>query len=272
MSRQLTGKGAEFRLCGRPYVPVHINGKGPFWLLFDTGCTGCRITPQVANQLGLVVAEDDTTCLPEISIGSARWENVRFGVYDESPTAELLKQDFDGFLGNGFLYYVREQYSLVMNYPKRTISFRLRTQLKAAYQSEETPGWRPAPVAITLENYYTIVPVHIQGQGPYRFLLDTGASYSIVSREIAQAFDLPKGEPHSARGPSGAIDAYGSCVATLSVGDAGLSNLPVSVMDCTQVSGYVYDWVDGYLGTNFLEHFEITLDYCSQNITLYEGS
>ena len=123
-------------------------------------------------------------------------------------------------------------------------------------------------VPLKLENYYTIVPVHVDREGPYRFLLDTGALRCIVSPDVAQSLRLPKGEPCKARGSVDSIDAYRSCVSRLSVGSVCCEDLQVTVMDCTHVSGYVHDRVDGYIGTNFLEHFVMTLNYRDQTLTL----
>ena len=104
-------ESSPIQIDGRPYAPAFINEVGPFWLLFDTGCVGCRITRRVAERAGVEVDEGGVTCLPVLAIGGARWSNVKFGVSDETPITKLLGRDFDGFLGNGFPYYVREEYT-----------------------------------------------------------------------------------------------------------------------------------------------------------------
>jgi predicted aspartyl protease len=38
---------------GRVWVPVHINGQGPFRLVLDTGATRSAVTPRVAQTLGI---------------------------------------------------------------------------------------------------------------------------------------------------------------------------------------------------------------------------
>lgn len=42
---------------GRIWVPVHINGKGPFRLVLDTGANGSAVLPSVAQALGLSMHE-----------------------------------------------------------------------------------------------------------------------------------------------------------------------------------------------------------------------
>ena len=239
---------------GRPYVPVFINESGPFWLLFDTGCVGCSVTPKVAERLGLDVDEEGITCLGVLSIGLGCWENVKFGVSDESPVAELVGREFDGFFGNGFLYYVRETHDLLIDYPGQRLAF---------VQRQARPGGWPEGdiVQISIQNYYTMVPVRVNDEGPYRFMLDTGASCCIVSPLLAQRLGLPRREPAIARGAVDAVEGYRSVVRRLSLGSAALDDVEVVVMDCSRVSGYVGDRVDGYLGTSFLQHFAIMLSY-----------
>lgn len=249
----------NFRLDSRPFVPTLINGKGPFWLLLDTGCIGCRITPQIAETLGTKADKDGIICLQTIEIGSAKWENIRFGVGDESAAKRFLRRDFDGFLGNGFLYYVREQSYMVLDYLRQTIAFRKIRD--TSNQNLQKCSENFSVVPISLENYYTIVPVHVNGKGPYRFLLDTGAGCCIVSDILAESLNLPKGNVCQATGPEVSIDAYDSSVSKLSVGSVSLENLGVMVMNCSHVTGYVHDRIDGYIGTNFLQHFVITLKY-----------
>ena len=233
-------KDVEFRLDGRPYVPVHINGRGPFWLLFDTGSIGSRITPEVAENLGREERiENDILNIEELRIGEAKWENIGLGVYDESETEKLLGKSFDGFLGNGFLWSVCEQFSLMIDYPNRALSFEPRDGRHTTDNQ----------IAISMENYYAVVPVEVQGEGIYRFLLDTGASKCAVSPDIAELLGLPLDEHRPARDMAADLDAYGSKVARLSVGSTSLSNVPISVMDCSLASSYVCGVIDGYLAS-----------------------
>ena len=39
-----------------------------------------------------------------------------------------------------------------------------------------------------------LVPVFVDGRGPYSFVMDTGATTTVVSNELADALALPRGE------------------------------------------------------------------------------
>ena len=247
------------RVHDRTYVPVFINEAGPFWLLLDTGCVGSFITRRVAEMLALEVGEDGNTCLRTFAIGSARCHQLRFGVSDDPSDVRLPGPPFDGFLGNAFIYYVRHEYEVTIDYPRETVAFRSVEQ--AGKQNDERRPSNSITVPITLENHFAIVPAHINGEGPYRFLLDTGASRCVVSPQVAHALSLAKGEPCQAKGTVGSWEAYRSRISELSVGNAACKDLEVIVLDCSDISGYVHDRLDGLIGHDFVRHFSVTLGY-----------
>src|SRR5688572_11301360 len=61
---------------GRVWVPVHINDKGPFRLVLDSGATNSAIIPRVAEQLGLST-EDSPKVLMRGVTGVAITPTVR---------------------------------------------------------------------------------------------------------------------------------------------------------------------------------------------------
>jgi predicted aspartyl protease len=254
------GGGTGIEIDGRPFVPVRINGTGPFWLLLDTGCIGCRVNTRVAERLGLPVDQSGATSLDTLAIGSAQWEDVGFGVADDPVVAELLGRNFDGFLGNGFLWYVREAFELTIDYPRESLAF---TPRGAGDRRGSAEG-----VEISIENYYAVIPVRINGQGPYRFVLDTGAASCFVSLAVASELGLPEGETVTARGPDTVLDATRSRVSVLRVGAAMAHDMDVLVTNCSDVSGYVGGRVEGYLGTSFLRGYALTLNYAGARLWL----
>lgn len=252
----------DFELDGRPYVPVHINGMGPFRLLFDTGCIGCRITIEAADRLGLRASvQDDLAVLRDFRIGRAAWRDFKVGVYDETPSFELLGRRFDGFLGNGFIWYARDAYGLVVDYVRRRLRFVAASDLHE----------RDNPIQVSLENYYTVVPARIGGKGPYRFLLDTGAGRCVVSKSLAAGLGLSLGKAVTARGGAHDLEGHRSVVRSLTVGDVTVKEMGVDVLDCGEASALIEAEVDGYLGTNFLQHCVIGFDYRKPSLSVSEG-
>jgi predicted aspartyl protease len=91
-------------------------------------------------------------------------------------------------------------------------------------------------------------PVTINGQGPFRLVLDTGASRSVVNAHVAEALGVVPDPTHSVllRGVTGAIAVPTIRVRSFSVGDLILA--PATLPIVTDPLG----GADGVLGT---EHF-----------------
>src|SRR5436853_5921791 len=70
------------------------------------------------------------------------------------------------------------------------------------------------------------VPVSVKGTGPYRFLVDTGADRTAVSRDLVNRLKLAPGSEASLHSIAGV-----SSVATATVPDLQLAHTPVRVVD-----------------------------------------
>lgn len=113
------------------------------------------------------------------------------------------------------------------------------------------------------------VPVHLNGEGPYRFVLDTGATLTCVDPSLAREMTLPERQGQVGVGASvsgsGQVQLVG--VDTLRVGSARAYDLTVCTVDLQQLEGAGLT-VDGLLGLNFLRSFHVTLDFDRQVVAL----
>lgn len=107
-----------------------------------------------------------------------------------------------------------------------------------------------------------VVPVHVNGQGPFRLVLDTGATFTCLDRQVANALELPP-----ARGVAGVGAGVGGAgqmrlvqVDSLRVGAAGASDLTACALDLRHTSSVGLE-IDGLLGLNFLRAFRVTIDF-----------
>jgi predicted aspartyl protease len=106
-----------------------------------------------------------------------------------------------------------------------------------------------------------VVPVHVNGEGPFDFVLDTGATLTCVSEETAERLALPE---RPAAGIGVGIGGSGRLrlveVDSLRLGGAAAEGLPACLLDLahTEVIGVR---IDGLLGLNFLSNFLVTLDF-----------
>ena len=113
-----------------------------------------------------------------------------------------------------------------------------------------------------------LLPVFVDGRGPYSFVLDTGAGSTVVSNELADALALPRRENQDGRGAAGKMTLVKSQLPSLTVGQETLESLPVSVTDLSFLGRAIGVQVDGALGQSFLRHFVMTLDYARNALTL----
>jgi predicted aspartyl protease len=107
-------------------------------------------------------------------------------------------------------------------------------------------------------------PVYINGQGPFRLVLDTGASHSGVTERVAARLGIPldASPPVMLRGVTGSAEVPTIRVDSLTVGDLTLrpAILPI-VIDA--LGG-----AEGILGTEGLEDKRIFIDFRHDLITI----
>jgi predicted aspartyl protease len=113
-----------------------------------------------------------------------------------------------------------------------------------------------------------LLPVFVDGRGPYSFVLDTGATTTVVSDELADDLALPRGDAQDGRGAVGKVALVKSELPSLTVGKETIESLPVSVADLGFLSRAMGEQVDGALGHSFLKHFAMTLDYATNALIL----
>ncbi len=104
------------------------------------------------------------------------------------------------------------------------------------------------------------VPVSIDGEGPYMFALDTGASTSVVDDDIADRLDLPRtGESRLVSGILGTGRVPVAEVDQWRLGDVRLDPGELAVIDIGPPGS---GGIQGLLGSDVLSEFgSITVDY-----------
>lgn len=106
------------------------------------------------------------------------------------------------------------------------------------------------------------VPVSVQGTGPYRFLVDTGADRTAVSRDIVNRLGLVAGAAASLHSIAGV-----STVATATVTDLRLTKRAVRVVDAPVLERSDMG-ADGILGVDSLRSQRIVFDFEGQTMSI----
>lgn len=114
-----------------------------------------------------------------------------------------------------------------------------------------------------------MVPVRINGEGPYQFILDTGATITCVDEPLAASLALPevRGVMGTAAGVGGQGDVRLVSVDSLSIGAVRAHELQACVVDLEHLGGMGLE-LDGLIGLNVLSQFRVTLDFERNIVTL----
>ncbi len=115
-----------------------------------------------------------------------------------------------------------------------------------------------------------VVEALIQGKGPYPMALDTGASITLIDRQLAIRLGLADSGPaEQITGIGGAERIIPVKVTQWSLGKAQLPAMTVASASLTQLKRSA--GVDGLLGSDVLDRFgAITIDYADSQVTLYQ--
>ena len=112
-----------------------------------------------------------------------------------------------------------------------------------------------------------MIPVFVNGTGPHRFVLDTGASLTMLSRALASTLGLAGGTAAEGTGAGGSLEVSLHTIDEVSVGGVHATDVEVAVGDLTAIEAAIGGALDGILGYNFLSRFAVTIDYARRIVT-----
>jgi predicted aspartyl protease len=106
------------------------------------------------------------------------------------------------------------------------------------------------------------VPVRLSASGPYRFLVDTGADHTAISRELAGRLGLAAGEAASVNTVAGV-----SMIATANLPDLELTRKPVKIRDAPVLDSANIG-ADGILGVDSLRSKRVQFDFETRTLSI----
>jgi predicted aspartyl protease len=106
------------------------------------------------------------------------------------------------------------------------------------------------------------VPVRLSGMGPYRFLVDTGADRTAISRELASHLNLAAGQQVELHSMTGASEVSTATVPNLQVTRKPVKGIEAPLLESVNIGA------DGILGTDSLALQRVEFDFKAQTMSV----
>jgi len=259
--RRPRGVGLRVRLNGNRYVR----------LMLDTGASGISIDPKTAEKAGLESLEREGRqakgigdkaapiglqfLAKELQIG-----DLKFADYPIKAFRGAKDGDIDGLIGSD----VFSQFLVTIDFPKRKLKL---DPLPEACRVETPIDGGPIPSGfhhVYRAGNHLLIPTVVTEGAPYLFLLDSGASSSLIDTETAkEKTKVYRDELTTVRGIQGAVNRT-SRADRVSLQFAGFrqDNSDLISISLQNLSDDVGFRIAGILGMPVLWNMKTTLNYC----------
>jgi predicted aspartyl protease len=241
-------------------VPVSVNGQGPFKFHLDTGASTTTLTTQLVEKLGIPTRDGDRPEARGIGGGiPTKFADVESGLGPiEFEKDEVYVLDLDAIMGcgnhGGVLGYT------TLKHCTMSLSYNRQRFKLSRGNSDIELDW--GPFEYIYDSHLVGVPVHINGNGPYDFVLDTGAGNSCITPTLATELGLEAQPVHGiSRGVGGDVQLKLAPADSLAVGPVMINYTQLVVIDLGQVSPKGKMIENGIIGWDFLRNFETVIDY-----------
>lgn len=138
--------------------------------------------------------------------------------------------------------------------------------LPAEPDGPDGPDGLAADIAARSEaNRRMTIEVRINGRGPYRFIVDTGAERSVIADDVARELGVVHGDKVVVDGLARQIPAESTTLAELAFGPFKRKDMPVPILPRGLLG------CDGYLGLDAINKTRVTFDFENHLVRIDSG-
>ena len=264
----------------RPVVNVRVNGsQKPLRFVVDTGAGMCVISDEAADRMGVkAVARGGMAravggegrfeivygFLQSLHVGDAKVERVPVYIrkfYNE-------QEPVDGYIGLSVL----GKYTTVVDYGGRQMLMLREDEARRAAAAPAPAGSIEVPIRTTSSGFWS-GEVSFDGlEKPVQFIIDTGASISVVSKALAARAGFER------YAQAGFIKVYGAAgladniqtilLPRFTLGPQTWQNIYAAVLDMEAINETAGFEQTGIVGGNILRRYRVTFDFARGVIRL----
>jgi predicted aspartyl protease/Flp pilus assembly protein TadD len=257
----------------RPVVRVRVNGsKEELRFVIDTGAGMCVISDRAAERAGLKsVARGGMAravggegrfeivygFLQSLHVGEARVERVPVYIRKFHNDQEPI----DGYVGLSVL----GKYMTVVDYGKRQLHLLRDEESRRAEVAAASPAAVEVPIRTTSSGFWS-GEVSFDGlEKPANFIVDTGASISVVSQALATRAGLARyaqGDLIRVYGAAGLAENIQTLLLPqVALGPHAWKNVYAAVLDMEPINETAGFEQTGIIGGNVLSRYRVTFDF-----------
>ena len=139
---------------------------------------------------------------------------------------------------------------------------------KAPQASSETVTVTGQTPIVTLQTWIDLygrptAEVKLNGQGPFKFVVDTGSNTSVLSPRVAKTLELPELPMRTVHGVTGTSEARFARVHQIETGRSVSNNLSVAIIDAPAL-----DKLDGILGMDMFANRRVRFNFSRKTVDL----
>ncbi|NIP43754.1 MAG: PDZ domain-containing protein [candidate division Zixibacteria bacterium] len=273
-SNNADSSALEFKLnIHHIYVPVHVNGAGPFWFLLDSGAGMTILEKRIADSLGM----EDAGNLPAVGVGgidvgnfvkvdSLKIGNVTLydfaaGALDFSFAEEMLVEPIQGILG----YDLFSSLIVDIDYPANIITI---YNPKAGIY----PG-RADTLQLEIESNHPVIKAVVNDSIEGRFRFDTGSQnfldlnspfvkkYKLLDQVEKELGTFP------IMGIGGESESTLAILPSFTIGKYRLDDL-ITGFNLMESGILAAEHIDGNVGGGLMKWFALGFDYPDKKLYL----
>ena len=118
-------------------------------------------------------------------------------------------------------------------------------------------------------NKHIYIEVRVNGTGPYKFLLDSGAGKNVLDDSLAHALGLSISGTIASRGIGGFGDIAIAGIDSLNIGGLSLHLKKALTTDLSPFARQSGKPIGGILGFDFFQRFPLRIDFMHNRLTIY---